>query len=58
MLAAQTEKGRYVERVTDQLAQKGAPHEQVVANAADAKRFAGLEIRGPQAKLNEVDASH
>ena len=46
-LAAQTERDRHISRLTDQLAQ-------AEANAAEAKKSAGLELRELQAKLDEL----
>jgi hypothetical protein len=53
-LAAQSERDRRIVQLTDQLAQKSAVLEQAEANAAEAKKHAGLEPRELQAKLDEL----
>jgi hypothetical protein len=53
-LAAQTERDRRIAQLTDQLAQKSALLKQAEANAAEAKKHAGLELRKLQAKLDEL----
>jgi hypothetical protein len=50
-LAAQTERDRHIVQLTDQLAQKSALLEQNEANAAEAKKRAGLEL---QARLDDL----
>jgi hypothetical protein len=52
-LAAQTERDRRIAQLTDQLTQKSALFERAEANAAEAKKNAGLELRELQAKLDE-----
>jgi len=54
MLAAQTERNRCIAQLTGELAQKSALLEQAEANAAQAKKRAGLEQREMQAKLDEL----
>jgi chromosome segregation ATPase len=49
-----TERDRHIAQLTDQLTQKNALLEQALANAAEAKKHAGLELRGLQAKLDEL----
>jgi len=53
-LAAQTERDRRIVQVTEELVQKSALLEQAKANAAEAKKRAGLERREMQAKLDEM----
>jgi hypothetical protein len=55
MLSAQTKRDRRIAQLTDQLAQV---LEQAEANAAEAKKHAGLELRELQAKLDELILSH
>jgi hypothetical protein len=52
-LAAQSERGRRISQLTDQLVQKSALLKQAEANEAEAKKRAGLEQRELQAKLDE-----
>ena len=54
MVVAQTERDRRNAQLTDQLAQKNALLEQAEANAAEAKKRAGLEQRELQARLDEL----
>ncbi len=54
MLAAQTERDRRVAQLTEELVQKVALLEQAEANAAEAKKRAGLEQCETQAKLDEL----
>jgi hypothetical protein len=56
-LAAQTERDRHIVQLTDQLAQKSALLEQAEADAAEAKKRAGQELRELQAKLDELTQS-
>jgi hypothetical protein len=58
MRAAQTERDRRIAQLTDQLVQKSTLLEQAKANAAEAKKRAGLEQRELQAKLDELLLSH
>jgi chromosome segregation ATPase len=53
-LAAQSERDRRIAQLTDQLAQNSAVLERAEANAAEAKKHAGLELRELQAKLDEL----
>ncbi len=55
MLAAQTERDMRVAQLTDELAQNSALLKQSEANAAEAKKRAGLEQREMQAKLDEAN---
>jgi DNA repair exonuclease SbcCD ATPase subunit len=48
------ERDRHIAQLTNQLAQKGALLERAEANAAEAKKHAGLELLELQAKLNEL----
>ena len=50
-LAAQTERDRRIAQLSEQLAQKSALLEQAEANAAEAKKHPGLEVR--EAELDE-----
>ncbi|KAI0283604.1 hypothetical protein BGY98DRAFT_1174113 [Russula aff. rugulosa BPL654] len=52
-LAAQSKRGLRISQLTDQLVQKNALLELAEANAAEAKKRAGLEQRELQAKLDE-----
>jgi len=54
MLAAQTERDRRNTQLTDELAQKSALLKQAEANAVEAKKRAGLELRELQAKLDKL----
>ncbi len=54
MLAAQTERDLRVAQLTDELAQNSALLRQSEANAAEAKKRAGLELRELQTKLDEL----
>ncbi len=54
MLAAQTERDLRVAQLTDKLAQNSALLKQSEANAAEAKKRAGLEQPEMQAKLDEL----
>jgi DNA repair exonuclease SbcCD ATPase subunit len=58
MRTAQTERDRRIAQLTDQLVQKGALLEGAEANAAGAKRRAGLEQRELQVKLGELLLSY
>jgi hypothetical protein len=61
MCAAQTERDRRIAQLTDQLGQKSALLEQAEANAAEAaeaKKRAGLEHRKLQVKLDELLLSY
>jgi chromosome segregation ATPase len=53
-LVAKAERDRRIAQLTDQLAQKSALLERAEANAAEAKKHAGLELRELQAKLDEL----
>jgi hypothetical protein len=53
-LAAQSERDRHIAQLTDQLAQNSALLERAEANAAEAKKHAGLELHERQAKLDEL----
>jgi chromosome segregation ATPase len=52
MLAAQTQRDLHVAELTDQLAQKSVLLERAEANAAEAKKHAGLEQRELQVKFD------
>ena len=52
-LAAQAERDRRIAQLSEQLTQNSALLEQAEANVAKAKKRAGLELRGLQAKLDE-----
>ena len=52
--AAQIERNRQIAELTDQLVQKSTLLEQAEANAAQAKKRAGLEQRDLQAKLDKM----
>ncbi len=54
MLAAQTERDLRIAQLTDELSQNSALLKQSEANAAEAKKRAGLEQREMQAKLDEL----
>ena len=54
-LTAQTERDRHIAQLTDQLTKKSALLEQSEANAAEAKKHAGQELRGLQAKLRTLE---
>jgi chromosome segregation ATPase len=53
-LVAKTERDRRIAQLTGQLAQNSALLERAEANAAEAKKHAGLELRELQAKLDEL----
>jgi hypothetical protein len=54
MRAAQTERDRHIAQLADQLVKKSALLEQAEANAAEAKKRAGLVQRELQARLDEL----
>src|SRR6266403_588204 len=54
ILAAQSDRDRRIAQLTDELAQKSALLKQAEANAAEAQKRAGLELRELQAKLDEL----
>ena len=49
-----SERNRHIARLTEQLTQNSALLEQAEANAAEAKKRAGLELREMKAKLDEL----
>jgi HSP90 family molecular chaperone len=53
-LLAKTKRDRRIAQLTDELVLKGALLEQVRADAAEAKKRAGLELRTLQAKVDEL----